>query len=642
MAATMSFRCWCALVALVWAGRVSAEVTRVEIAERVDLGASGYERITGTLHFAVDPAHPRNAIIADLDRAPVSPAGRVEFSADLQIFRPKEARRGNGAALVEISNRGGKNSFLSFQRGGTRDPRKDADLGDAFLFRHGFTLVTVGWEFDVPERAGAMRIRVPVATDAGRAITGQVRAAFTVNSRVAQFTVTDLAVYPPVDPDAADRRLEVRDAASAPRGTEIPPARWKLAGTTVTLEGGFDPGRTYVVSYRAAHPPVAGLGLAAIRDATAWLKHAPDSPAPVRHAYSFGSSQSGRFLRDFVYQGFNTDERGRMVFDGVLAHIAGGARLDLNRRWAVTREQAMFNAASYPFADTAQKDPVTGISEGILENPRVTHAPRIFYTNTSAEYWGGGRVGALVHTDPAGAVDVALPDRVRLYFFAGTQHGPAGFPPPSPEAGALYGNPTNFWPAMRALLLAMHRWVTEGVAPPPSVHPTFRDGTLVRAAAVQFPRLAGMPSPQPLKAGVRVRNPLWPDGAGMGAELPLLVSQVDADGNELAGIRLPEIAVPLGTHTGWTFRPPATGVPTDLVPLRGAWIPFALTSEARLAANDPRLAVAERYSSRADFLARSRVVAEGLVRGGYLLPEDVGWVVEQAAARWDWLSGRGP
>lgn len=301
----------------------------------------------------------------------------------------------------------------------------------------------------------------------------------------------------------------------------------------------------------------------------------------------------------------------------------------------------MFNAASYPFADTALKDPVSGISEGILENPRVTHAPRIFYTNTSAEYWGGGRVGALVHTDPAGSRDVALPEKVRLYFFAGTQHGPAGFPPPAPEAGALYGNPTNFWPAMRALLLAMHRWVTEGVAPPPSVHPTFRDGTLVRAAAVQFPRLAGVSSPQPLKAGVRVRNPLWPDGAGVGAELPLLVSQVDADGNELAGIRLPEIAVPLGTHTGWTFRPLATGVPTDLVPLRGAWIPFALTREARVAANDPRLAVAERYSSRADFLARSRVIAEGLVRGGYLLADDVDWVVEQAAARWDWLYRRG-
>lgn len=642
MRATLLFRRALALFALACAADAAAEVTRVEIGERVDLGASGYERITGTLHFAVDPAHPRNAIIADLNRAPVSPAGRVEFSADLQIFRPKEARRGNGAALVEISNRGGKNSFLSFHRGGTRDPRKDADLGDAFLFRHGFTLVTVGWEFDVPERPGAMRIQVPVATDAGRTITGLVRATFTVNSRVGQFTVADLAVYPPVDPNGPDRRLEVRDAASAAGGTEISPGRWQLAGTTVTLEGGFDPGRTYVVSYRAAHPPVAGLGFAAIRDATAWLKHAPEAVAPVRQAYTFGSSQSGRFLRDFVYQGFNTDERGRPVFDGVMAHIAGGARLDLNRRWAVTRELGMFNAASYPFADTAQRDPVSGISEGIVENPRVTHAPRIFYTNTSAEYWGGGRVGALVHTDPAGARDITLPDNVRLYFFAGTQHGPGPFPPPAPEAGALHGNPANFWPAMRALLLAMHRWVAEGVPPPPSAYPTFRDGTLVRAADVRFPALTGVPSPRGLKAGFRVRNPRWPDGAGAGAELPLLVSQVDADGNELAGIRLPDIAVPLGTHTGWTFRPPATGVPTDLVPLRGAWIPFAPNRDARMAANDPRRSIAERYSSRADFLARSRAAAETLVRGGYLLAGDVDWVLDQAAARWDWVSRRGP
>ncbi len=615
-------------------------MVRVEIAERVDVGTSGYERITGTLHFAVSPTHPRNALIADIDRAPTA-AGRVEFSADLQLFRPKDATRSNGAALVEISNRGSSTGLHAFLRGAARDLRKDADLGDAFLFRHGFTLVTVGWEFDVPTRPGAIRIKVPVATDAGRTITGQVRATFFVNSRVGQFAVTDLEAYPPVDPTGTDRRLEVREAASAARGTEIPADRWRLQGATVVLDGGFEPGKTYVVTYRAAQPPVAGLGFAAIRDTAAWLKHAPDSLARVRYAYTFGSSQSGRFLRDFVYQGFNTDEQGRQVFDGVLSHIAGGARLDLNRRWAVPREQAMFNAASYPFADTALKDPISGLTEGLLENPRVTHAPRIFYTNTSTEYWGGGRVGALAHTDPAGTADVKLPDNVRLYVFAGTQHGPGALPPAAPEAGGLPANPTNFWPAMRALLLSMHRWVTEGAAPPPSVYPTLRDGTLVRAGDVRFPALAGVPAPTGLNAGVRFRNPLHAEGAGAGAPLPLLVPQVDADGNELAGIRLPEIAVPLGTHTGWTFRPPATGVPTDLVPLRGAWIPFALTREARAAAGDPRLSVAERYASREAFLAQSRAAAEKLAQAGYLLADDIGWMVEQAGRRWDWVAGRG-
>ncbi|MBL9213305.1 MAG: hypothetical protein JNL92_22775 [Opitutaceae bacterium] len=626
-----------AVLMLVCGCSASAEVTRVEIARRVDVGNSGYEKIVGTLHFAVDPAHPRNRIIADLERAPAGRTGRVEFSSDFFILQPKDAGRSNGTALVEISNRGSRNGLRLFNRGLASDPESVADLGDQFLFRRGFTVVGVGWEFDVPERTGLLRIRVPVATAAGQPITGTVRAAFTVNAPVAEYAVTDLAAYTPSAAADTGRRLTVRGSAAIPGGDAIPPSQWRLRGHTVVLDGGFKPGLVYELSFAAVHPPVAGLGFAAIRDAAAWLKRGGDGVTPVRHALTFGSSQSGRFLRDFLYQGFNYDEAGRRVFDGVLSHIAGAARLDLNRRWSTPRELAMYHAASYPFADTAQPDPVSGRSEGILENPRGAAGAKVFYTNTSVEYWGGGRVAALGHTDPAGTKDVALPDQVRLYVFAGTQHGPSAFPP-ARVAGGPYGNPVDFGGAIRALLLALHRWVTEDAPPPASAYPLIRDGTLVPPAAVRFPALAGIPSPRLLTAGVRLANPLWPDGAGAGAPLPLLVPQVDDDGNERAGIRLPEVAVPLATATGWTFRPAETGAPDTLVPLRGAWIPFAATRQDRAARQDPRPALDERYASRADYLARVRQAAERLVQQGYLLAEDLDAVVERAGGQWDWLA----
>lgn len=617
----------------------SAEVVRFEITRRIELGDSGYEKITGTLHFAVDPSHPRNRIIADLDLAPVNSAGRVEFSSNFFILQPKEARRSNGAVIVEISNRGSTNGLRLFNRGLASDPTTAADLGDGFLFREGFTLMGVGWEFDVLPRPGLLRIAVPIATRGGGPITGQVRAEFTVNARTPEYTLTDLAAYTMSEAVESSRRLTVRPSAAEPGGAELSPDTWRWHGNTVTLTGGFEPGLVYEVSLAAVHPPVAGLGFAAIRDAAAWLKRGGAGLTPVRHAYTFGSSQSGRFLRDFLYQGFNIDEAERRVFDGILSHIAGAARLDLNRRWSTPRELALYRAASYPFADTAQRDPVSGRSEGILENARGAAAPKVFYTNTSVEYWGGGRVAALGHTDPAGTQDIALPENVRLYVFAGTQHGPSAFPPAA-VPGGQFSNPVDFGVSMRALLLALHRWVADGTTPPSSAYPQLRDGTLVPAAAVRFPGLPGGNSPRALSAGVRTRNPLWPDGAGAGAPLPLLVPQVDEDGNELAGIRLPAIAVPLATSTGWTFRPPQTGAPDTLVPLRGAWIPFPLTREEREARRDPRAAVAERYPSRADYLGRVRAAAERLAREGYVLAGDLDELVIRAGRQWDWLAAR--
>lgn len=622
-----------AMVLSVSAGRARAEVTRVEVATRTDLGASGYEKIVGTIHFAVDPKDPRNAAVADLDKAPVNAGGRVEFSSDLYILRPK-APRGNGAALVDILNRGNKVVLNGFNRGGSPDPATENDLGDRFLMRFGFTVVWVGWEFDVGNREHAMRIHVPVAAEHGP-ITGIVRATFTASTNAKDVAVTDLARYDASDPAGPESRLTVRSQMLGGHAEPIPRSQWRVAGHTVSLDGGFEPGQTYEISYRAANPPVAGLGFTAIRDTTAWLKHQPDALATVRYAYGYGSSQSGRFLRSFLYEGFNTDEHDRQVFDGVIAHIAGAARLDLNARWSKPTSLAVHDATSFPFADASLRDPVSGAREGELDNPRMAgHAPKVFYTNTPVEYWGTSRVAALVHTSPDGKTDLTLPENVRAYFIAGTQHSPSRFPAELSN-GQQIDNPVDYWWTMRALLLAMHRWVKDGTAPPPSLYPRLQDQTLVPAAAIGFPAIPGVASPRTLTAGVRAANPYLIGVAGAGTALPLLVPAVDEDGNERAGIRLPDVAVPLATYTGWNFRKPSIGAPNELVSLLGASIPFPRTRAARAAAKDPRRSIEERYQSQEDYLAKVEQAADALVKAGYLLVDDEPRILQRARDQWD-------
>lgn len=608
------------LLSLLIVCHTRAAVVRVEVLERSDMAKTGYEQIVGRLHYEIDPALPGNAVIADVALAPVNEAGRVTFTADLRLMKPKDMARSNGAAWVEIPNRGGK-----------------AALSD-WIVKHGFTVLNVGWEFDVPAQPGKMRLQVPSARNKdGSPVRGVVSAILIPEKAADEQTLTDLADYPPVNVDGPESRLIVRTRMADAGGREVPRKSWSLKEGRLRLKGGFEPGKTYEIFYLAEAPPLAGLGYAAIRDAVAWLKHDPGSLAPVRHAYAFGASQCGRFLRDFVYLGFNTDEQDRQALDGVMAHIAGAGRLVLNQRWSTPRALSGFYTASYPFADTAQADPVSGHAEGVLQNTRVKHPPKIFYTNTAAEYWGAGRVAALTHTSPDGAKDIAFPDNVRSYFFAGTQHGPATFPPTAQAKDAPLANPVNASAVVTAMRLAMHRWVTEGAAPPPSVHPKISDGTLVPVAGVRFPKVPGLGDPRLLTAGCRVRNPQWADGAGAGAELPLLVPQVDADGNDIAGIRMPDVAVPLGTATGWVFRSASMGSPHEPVLLRGAWAPLAATHEQREATHDPRPALTERYASREAYLSQVKDVLQKLIRQQLLSEDDLEPQLKQSAIRWDWV-----
>lgn len=532
-----------------------AEVTGFEIASRApivggrpfgDFGA--YERLEGTLHFAIDPDNPRNRVIADLALAPRNGAGLVEMSADLSILTPVDRARGNGIALVDIANRGRKPA-LGFNHAG-----RGAEFGDGFLMERGYTIVWVGWEFDVAAGPDAVNIEVPHTTG----------------------------------PEDA---------------------------------------------------PIGGLGFAAVRDAASWIKHADSAEVSAPNALAFGVSQSGRFLRNYLYLGFNTDERGRKVFDGLMSHIAGSSRIDLNRRGAEPVSLGQFDATSFPFADRALRDPVTGVVEGALENSRSRdNQPLIFYTNTSVEYWGGGRVAALVHSSPDGADDVPLPDNVRFYLLAGTQHGPGPFPPPPASAGQQMGNPTDYWWNMRALLVGMEQWLLDGVEPPASVHPSHADGTLVAPAKLGFPKIPGVRSPASLTAGARAANILIDANGAPGTSLPLIVPVVDADGNETSGILHPEVSVPLATYTGWNFVDPARGDPTALVPLAGSYIPFPATREARRQSRDPRPSIAERYASKSDYLTRVRQAGERLIADRYLLEADLAPILQRAGEHWDLLT----
>jgi hypothetical protein len=602
------------------AGTVNGEVTRVDIAKRSDVGSSGYEKIVGTIHFAVDPGHPRNKVMVDLDAARKNAAGRVEFSADLYILRPRDQARSNGVALVEVSNRGRMGLVNFFNRGPAEsDLSKDADLGDGFLTQQGYTLVWVGWQFDVPRQGGLLKLDAPASS-----LSGVVRAEFTTNDRALEFALADLGGYTPSDPAAVDATLTVRNGPFGAM-TTIPRSQWRLRGNNVVaIEGGFEPGRTYEVAYRAANLPVAAAGLAAFRDTASWIKYRSDATVSAKYAYTFGSSQSGRFLRTFLYYGFNSDEQGRQVFDGVIAHKAGTGRLSLNERGATPNARSMYNATRFPFSDAGQRDPNSGRTEGLLDNDRARqNQPKIFYTNTSVEYWGGGRAAALVHTTLDGKADLTPPTNVRTYFLAGTQHTPARFPP-RVSTGQQIDNPVEFAWTLRALLTGLDRWVRQGTAPPASQHPRLADGSLVAGDRVAFPAIPGVSSPRTIPAG-RDGSVVW----------PLLVPQVDEDGNERAGVRAPVVAVPLGTYTGWNFRSKAIGAPTELVDLLGSAIPFTRTRTAREAARDPRRSIEERYPSIEAYLARVREAAQKLVDGGYLLAEDLPKVMERGREHWD-------
>jgi Alpha/beta hydrolase domain len=600
------------------AGAALAEVTQVTIASRVPVaagqvfGSSGaYERLTGSIEFALDPAEPHNRAIVDLDRAAKQADGKVHFSADLYVLQPVQPALGNGTLLVEIANRGNKGLLAKFNRAtASADPVTAADLGDGLLMREGYTLVWVGWQFDVA--APGVRVEAPAVDVAGRA-----NLSFVPNEAQNEFTLNYLPAYAPVTAADPAATLTVRDRFWQ-QAVALPRSAWRLGAPApngrprVILDSGFEPGRIYEIEYAARGDRVSGVGMAAIRDATAAFRARRDLPVHGERAYVFGSSQSGRFLRTYLHDGFNVDEHGRRVFDLVWAHIAGAGYGSFNERFAKPGFSS-FPVTRPPYTDA-----------GLLSRYTREQRPRIIYTNTPVEYWGQGRAAALTHTSLDGKSDLTLPDDVRSYLLAGAQHAEAPLPPPT-GLGQAPGNPTPQVNVMRALLHAADRWVVANEPPPPSRVPRLRDATLTTLGALRFPLLPGTGNPRTIE--------------GPPASLPFLVPQTDADGNELAGIRVPEQQLPLATTTGWNFRAPRVGNPGTTVALLGGYFPLARTRAEREANHDPRLSIAERYVDRADYLQRIRTAATALVAQRLYLAGDVDEAVERAARHWDWATG---
>lgn len=651
--------------------------TRLEVRTRAPYGDGAffgdvghYERVDGRLSFAVDPEDPANAVIVDLVHAPREPDGTVTFHSDVVVLRPADPRRGNGAALVEAVNRGQPLAPRVLDRApyeGWDDT--DVSPGDGFLFRHGYTVVHLGWQWDVRRRAGRLGFDAPEARIDGAPVTGrtvvELRSSFLERTRL--LANRDHQPYPAADLEEADALLTVRDWDDGPV-TVIPRDRWCFARETASgLEpsaehvhyvDGFEPGRQYHVVYTAARAPVVGAGLLAFRDVAGFLRSGTDDRvgAPVERVHGFGMSQSGRLLRHFLHLGLNRDERGRMAYDGLIPHVAGGRRGEFNHRFAQPSVQLVPNFGHLPpFADDPQIDPVTGVADGLLERQRERGGtPKVCYVNTSAEYWRGDC--SLIHTDPDGTTDLASGPGVRHYHLASTQHFPGEVPQTDyneHDGGrGRYGfNVVDMTPAVRAVLHNLDRWVADGVEPPPSEVPRLADGTLTTRSEVlsALPALPDLVLPDPARLPVLRAVDLGPDaprGVGRypvqeGHTYPCLVAAVDADGNEVAGIRLPDVTVPIGTHVGFNPRHPDTGAPEQIMSMQGSTWWFARTRHEREGRGDPRPSVEERYTGREDYLARVRDAAERLVDRGHLLDEDVAVVCDDAADRWDDLH-RGP
>ena len=616
----------------------SIDVQAVEpLADGATFGAAGaYERVIGTAKGEVDPADPANKGIALFDKAPRNARGMVEYTTDFFVLRPNDPARGNGRILYEVNNRGRKMLFGNIADGpqGVNDPRTLADLGNAFPLRLGYTIVWSGWDPDAPRANMGLALTAPVATDNGQPIVQTVREEWVSGTRGGILEAFKLS-QEAATLEQPRARLTVRERADdEPR--ELPLNQWSFVDAcSIRLRDGTRAklGFLYEFHYEARNPKVQGLGFAATRDVVSWLRHSPDAlkamGRPITHALAIGFSQAGRYLRNHVSEGFNRDEQGRRVFDGIHSHIAGVGRVFFNTPFAqpartnTQHEDHGFPENEFPFSTASLSDPLTGKSGSLFRGDGSD--PLLIETNTSTEYWQKG--ASLLHTDPLGLKDVALPENSRVYMIAGTQHGGRAGATTDPGPNLNPRNPHNPMPAVRALLVALDEWVVSGKEPPPSRVPTLAAGTLVAPDKTGFPAVPGA-------AIVRTTNRVSPPGDWVKPVVAdrayrTLVSKVDADGNEAAGIRLPDIAVPLATYTGWNeYKPP---YPVGEIADRdGSCLPLALDKADREASGDPRPSIAERYKSGGDYVARVQAVVDELLADRLLLAEDAERYLDRA------------
>jgi Alpha/beta hydrolase domain len=626
---------------------IEIRVNTVEpFAEGQAFGEAGsYLRIRGVAEGELDPATPENRVIVDLDKAPRNARGLVEYETDFFILRPADPSRTSGVLVYDVTNRGSNRIFQllddapSAPVDDANDPKTAREAGLGFLLGRGYSLVWSGWDPGAPTANNGLGARFPTAMKNGRPITGRIRHEFHVGTRAPGKGDIVRLSYPAVSSDTREARLTVRDRESDTR-TEIPAGSWEFADVqSIRLlpQGSlFAPFKIYELRYEATGSKVLGIGFAAVRDLVAFLRYEradrngtanpliaegmPIGGTGIRHTLAFGVSQSGRFLRHFLELGMNDDGHGRRVFDGVMSHVAGAGKVFANHRFgmpgrtATQHEDRLYPENWFPFGNAVTTDPFSRKTGAILKGHATD--PLVIETNSSTEYWQKG--ASLVHTDPTGRHDADLPPNVRVYMIAGTQHGGRPGVDPSPGPCVNPRNPHSATPALRALFAVLEEWVTKEVEPPPSRVPRVADGTAVMAENLRMP---AVPSFAIAPGANQIVPPVdWVDPpARIDNVYGALVCAVDTDGNEVAGIRLPLIAVPLGTYTGWNVY---RAQPNELADRDGSFIPFAQTKAAREETGDPRPSLEERYGKREAYVAKIKAVAEALVAERLLLPSD--------------------
>jgi hypothetical protein len=623
---------------------VAAEVVRLEITSREvisDLpeliGIGPYEVIKGIIYLEVNPDNPANQQIVDLKLAPRNSRGYVEFSTEFELHKPVDADRGNHRLLYFVNNRGHKMGEWHF----------NSQAGKNWLYSRGWSYLWCGWNCDVPESDSRLNINVPTATEDGKTITGKIYAEMISYEDAIVYSLPVVwggsTAYPAASEDKSQTSLTMRryrwdepvelqsDSWSFGRyedGRMVPDADY------IYLKDGFKPGWLYDLVYVGKDPKITGLGLAAIRDVVSFFKYekadAEGSENPlagvVEHVYAWGHSQSARLLYHYIYQGFNGDEKQRMVLDGVMANCPGAGKGLFNSRFAQpTRhgshhEDNLYPIDFFPFATVEQVDPVTGESGDALARAREQgFPPKIFFINSSTDYWT--RAASLLHTDVEGKVDAGIDPNVRIYSVAGRAH--------VDDRIGLIG---------RALLTALDQWVSRGIEPPASQIPRISDGTLVdlETWSSAFPDIPGVLKPPSYYHPYRLdMGPHW-ETEGIADNTPpkagpryvCLVPLVDEDGNEIAGIRLPEITAPLATYAGWSMRSPLFS--RTLRRNAGSYWPLSRTAEERRQRGDPRKSILERYQTKADYLLEVTKCLLNLRSQRFLLDEDVSGLLMEA------------
>ena len=629
---------------------------QIEAIERFAAGhsfgdAGSYLRIKGVAKGEIDPAAPENSVIADLGKAPPNARGMIEYETDFFILRPAELRRANGVLVYDVTNRGRKMILNLLDDASataeTNNPKTAQDVGLGFTLGRGYSLVWSGWDSGAPRANNGMTARLPSALENGEPMVRRIRDEFHIGTRGPGKGDVVRLNYPATSTDQRKARLTVRDRESDDR-TEIPPECWEFVDRQsirlLPVGTQFASYKIYDLWYEATGSTVLGAGFAATRDLVSFLRYeradrhgmpnpmiaggGREDPPEVEHALAFGVSQAGRFLRHFLELGMNDDGHGRRVFDGVLTHVAGAGKVFANHsfampgRTATQHEDRLYPENWFPFGNAVATDPFSGKTGAILKG--LPTDPLMIEVNTSTEYWQKG--ASLVHTNPADPCDAELPSTARVYMIAGTQHGGRPGTDPSPGPCVNPRNPHSATPALRALFVALEEWVRTGAAPPPSSVPSIARGTAVAAEAIKMPSVMGFAVPPEANCIGPAVDWVEPPSR-LDNFYDTRVCAVDSDGNEVAGIRLPPIAVPLGTYTGWNVY---RAQPCELCDRDGSVIPFARAKTQREAAGDPRPSLEERYGSRENYVAQVETAAAALVADRLLLPADAEAYIKSA------------